>query len=494
MIGTRSTFIIVIISAMMLTGSLHLTQNASSQQTKTPIKHLVILMMENHSFDNLFGTYGKNGNGTIAANVTLPINLVTQPVTQNLKAVPNGTFSTGDPIEGLANYHTDWNNGRMNGFLNGSGSNSLYYYTTAQMAPEWYLAHQYSLGDMYFSSTLSETLPNRMYSVSGFSPVKADQFTPPPFVPYDQTIFNEMGKNNVSWGYYFQNPYLGFYPLYYVYGMTSHFSHLHTWGDFTSAVQSNNLPAVSWVSPISGLAYGYSQHPPDNVLAGEIWLFYMVHLIMDSAVWNSTAIMITYDEGGGYYDQVAPPVVAGQQLGFRVPFILISPYAKENYVSNTVLSHSSILGFIDYNWNMLALNNLVLHSNLPLDMLNFNKTYASGNLIRPPLNLTPELSQFIPKLPKDSTTLAGKFNNVGSVFPGQLQYNSSSLPYNNTGSSNYSLANSSSQVFVKENYAFTPWFLQPFLIVTATAVSVSLLAYGVYHLVYKRRKQKKKGE
>ena len=485
---------ILFIITVLLSGAVHLSQTSTSQQTQTPIKHLVILIMENHSFDNLFGTYGQIANGTLASNVTLPLNLIKAPPNQALTPVPTGTFKTGDPAEGYSNYHMDWNNGSMNGFLNGSGPNSLLYYTASQMGPEWYLAHQYSIGDMYFSSTLSETLPNRIYSLSGFSPVKQDQLSPPPFVLYDQTIFNEMDHNNVSWGYYFQNPYLGFYPLYYVYGITSHFSHVHSWGNFTDSVLNNHLPAVSWVSPVSGLAYGYSQHPPDNVLAGEIWLFYMVHLIMESPVWDSTAIMITYDEGGGFYDQVAPPNVAGHQLGFRVPFILISPYAKENYVSNTVMSHTSILGFIDYNWNMPALNNLVLHSNLPIDMFNFNNSYASGNIIRSPLNFTPELSKFIPKLPKDSTTVAGSFSNVGIVFPGILQYNPSSLPYNKSGQSNFSLYNISSQISVKENYAFTPWFLEPYIILPAVVFSISFLSYGVYHLLFKRRKMKKKND
>lgn len=290
--GLKTAITILAITAIILSGPIHSAQISNSQNTQTPIKHLVILMMENHSFDNLFGAYGKTGNGSLGQNVTIPINLISKPPSQALNAVPYGTFSTTDPVEGLTNYHTDWNNGSMNGFLNGSGPNSLFYYTVSQMGPEWYLAHQYSLGDMYFSNMLSETLPNRMYSLAGFSSVTQDQISPPPFAPYNQTIFSELDHHNVSWGYYFQNQYLGFYPLYYIYGITSHFSHIHTWGNFTNAVNTGSLPAVSWVSPVSGLAYGYSQHPPDNILAGEIWLFYMVHLIMTSKYWDNTGIIL----------------------------------------------------------------------------------------------------------------------------------------------------------------------------------------------------------
>lgn len=482
---------VIVLSALLVAGSLPLSVSSGQATTKTPIKHLVVLMMENHSFDNLFGTYGQLSNGTVAPNVTMPVNLITHPVKQNLTAISTGTFSTGDPAEGYNNYHTDWNNGSMNGFLNGSGPVSLNYYTVSQMGPEWYLAHQYALADMYFSSMLSETLPNRLYSLAGFSPVKSDFSTPPPFIPYDQTIFNEMDHYNVSWSYYFQNPDLGFYPLDFISGMTSHFSNLKTWGSFTGAVQNGTLPSVSWVSPISGLAYGYSQHPPDNVLAGEIWLFYMVHLIMTSKYWNNTAIMITYDEGGGFYDQVAPPTVNGHQLGFRVPFILISPYAKENYVSNTVMSHTSILGFIDYNWNMPALNQLVLHSNLPLDMFNLATPYSNNEVTRPPLSFNSTFNAFLPSRPADSTSLAGNFHNVSYVFPGKLQYNTSTLPYNSNGSSVISLSNTSQDVYVTHNFGFTPWYLNPYITFPAAIAAIAGIGYAIYRYIKKRRRMKK---
>lgn len=475
-------------------GGIPISAASSSPNTQTPIKHLVILMMENHSFDNIFGTYGQLPNGSVASNVTLPVNLLTHKVSQNLTEVREGVFNTGDPYEGYSNYHADWNNGSMNGFMNGSGPDSLTYFTSAQMGLEWYLAHQYSLADMYFSSTLSETLPNRLYSLAGYSPVKADQLTPPPFVPYGQTIFHEMDSYNVTWNYYVRSPDLGYSPLDFVYGMTSHLHQLNSWGNFTNAVQNGTLPDVSWISPISGAAFGYSQHPPDNVLAGEIWMFYFVHLIMASKYWNSTAIMITYDEGGGYYDQVSPPLVGGHQLGFRVPFILISPYAKEDYVSSTVLSHTSILGFIDYNWGMPALNSFVLDSNLMLDMFDFNTPYANGTTMRSPLHLNSILVGLLPPNPSGSISLAGTFTNVSFLFPGTLQYNASALPYTNRGEGNISLGSVSSAVFVESNYGITPWYLNEYITIPAVVAAIALAGYGVYRLARKwsRRNKVKK--
>ncbi len=487
--STKRIFLAVALSAVILIGGLQLS--VAAQPTQTPIKHLVIIMMENHSFDNLFGTYGRLQNGSMAPNLTVPYNLLVHNSAQNLTAVSNGTFKTGDPYEGYFNYHADWNNGSMNGFLNNSGPNSLRYFTSSQMGLEWYFAHQYSIADMYFSSTLSETLPNRLYSLAGFSPVKADQLTPPPYVPYDQTILNEMDSYGVSWAYYLKTPVLGNYPLDFISGMSSHLSNIGTWGNFYNSVQNGTLPQVSWISPISGAAYGYSQHPPYNMLAGEIWMFYFIHLIMESRYWSNTAIMVTYDEGGGYYDQVAPPKVDGHQLGFRVPFILISPYAKENYVSNTIMSHTSILGFIDYNWNMPALNQLVSDSNLMLDMFNFNRPYATGTAIRPPLNFTNGLLNMLPATPVDSLSLANAFTNVSDLYPGELQYNISALPYPEQGQGNTSISNLSGNVFVQNNYGFTPWYFNSFITVPSALIAISLAFYGSFRIVRKRIRKKK---
>ena len=487
--STKRIFLAVALSAVILIGGVQFS--VASQPTQTPIKHLVIIMMENHSFDNLFGTYGRLQNESMAPNLTVPYNLLVHNSAQNLIAVSNGTFKTGDPYEGYFNYHADWNNGSMNGFLNNSGPNSLRYFTSSQMGLEWYFAHQYSIADMYFSSTLSETLPNRLYSLAGFSPVKADQLTPPPYVPYDQTIFNEMDSYGVSWAYYLKTPVLGNYPLDFISGMSSHLSNIGTWGNFYNSVQNGTLPQVSWISPISGAAYGYSQHPPYNMLAGEIWMFYFIHLIMESRYWSNTAIMVTYDEGGGYYDQVAPPKVDGHQLGFRVPFILISPYAKENYVSNTIMSHTSILGFIDYNWNMPALNPLVSDSNLMLDMFNFNRPYTTGTAIRPPLNFTNGLLNMLPATPVDSLSLANAFTNVSDLYPGKLQYNISTLPYPEQGQGNTSISNLSGNVFVKNNYGFTPWYFNSFITVPSALIAISLAFYGSFRIVRKRIGKKK---
>ena len=486
------TVLVSAIVVLMMLSSFSSAVDAQGTSTNTPIKHLVILMMENHSFDNLFGVYGMTENGTIEKNLSLPENLLTGNLTSNLSSVPNGVFSTSNPYEGYSNYHTDWNNGHMNGFINGSGPSSMTYFTASQMGPEWMIAQQYAMGDMYFSEMLSMTLPNRLFSISGFTPLTTDQ-SPPPYVLYSDTIFSELDSHGVSWGYYFQNPSLGEEPLNLVYGIGSHAADIGTWNDFVKSIQSGTLPDITWVSPISGGTIEIeSQHPPFNVLIGELWILYIVHLIMESSYWSSTAIMITYDEGGGYYDQVAPPVIGGEQLGFRVPFILISPYAKEGYVSHTVMSHTSILGFIDYNWNMPALNKLVLDSNLPLDMFNFNQPYSTGNIARPPMAWNRSQLALIPNSLVNSTNKSLNYSNVGDFFPVGLQYPVSDLPYASSGSSTFNLSQISSNVYISNETGYYPVPAQGFSLstgvllgaVAAVAGSSAITAY----FIWKRRR------
>lgn len=416
--------------------------------TKTPIKHLITIMMENHSFDNIFGKYPYSSNiSSKTLNLSVPNDLLgLHSLPSGLSPVASGSFATPDPNEGYGPYHTDWNGGLMNNFVNGSGQQSMSYFTASQMGPEWDIAQQFAIGDYYFSSELSETLPNRLYSLAGFTPVKEDS-GPPPYVPVDQTIFSELSAYNVSWAYYFLHPSVSSYPLNSIYGMSKYSANIQSWKNFTSQVQSGTLPSVSWLSDLGGGASGFSQHPSDNVLNGEIWLISVINTIMRSPIWSSSAIFITYDEGGGYYDHVPPPLVDGHQLGFRVPFIVVSPFAKEDYVSGTLLNHASMLAFIDYNWNMPALNRFVLSSNIPLDFFYFSQ-------IRPPDPFSFENNLVIPPFATMSSSSADGHSNVSSLYPVLPQINYSSLPYERFGNSSFNMSDINASVFVKSNSAY----------------------------------------
>lgn len=388
---------------------------------KTPIQHVVIIMMENHAFDNIFGVYptdNKSTSNPIISQIQVPVNLLgDQNLPQGITAIPNGTYSTPDIPHTTAAEIAAWDQGMMDKFSTSIGPNSLRYFTSSQLPIEWDWAEQYGLADNYFQPVPGPTLSNRLVALTGEPPTGSNAS----FFSYvASNLFTELNYYNVSWGYYDQGGASAIAQYLNLGGLETHMGDV---SNFTTDLQAGSLPSVSWIDPFvwtnetSGVGIQYSQHPPYSVAVGENWLLGIVNSIMNSKYWNNTAIFITYDESGGYYDQVAPPTLYGTQLGFRVPLIVISPYAKEGYVSGTLLTHTSLDAFVDYNWGMAALSNLVLNSNLPLDFFNFNQTYTDGSIVRAPLTL--------------STTTS---------FPVAPQVPFSSLPYDRHGSSDVTLA------------------------------------------------------
>ncbi len=456
--------------------------SAGPMGTRTPIRHVVIITMENHSFDNVFGHYpygGTSAFSNLTQQITVPVDLNGASVPGSLQPVPPGTYSTPDPVEGYSAYHLDWNNGRMNGFASSSGKQSMTYFTASQMAIEWDLAEEYAIGDMYFSSALTATMPNRLYGIAGYSPVIND-YGPPPYIPFSESIFSELNRYGVSWSYYVAHPSLGTIVLDYLYGINRYSSDIRSWSSFFSELDNGTLPAVSYFMPIGLGVNGYSQHPSDSMLAGELWLLYAVERIMNSPEWNSTAIFINYDEGGGYYDNVPPPAVGGQQFGFRVPLIMISPYARENYVSNTIMNHASLLSFIDYNWRMPALNPLVALSDIPLDMFTFD---IPGATPRPPLNLSLNAISVPTSIYFPLSSVGTP--NVSSLFPVSPQIPFGSLNYSRYGSSAVNLSGMHAGLYVHSDSPYTP-FYETATFVGALMAVLSSLAIAV---MYRRKRR-----
>ncbi len=476
---------VVLVLASPLAGQV--AKAASDQGTATPIKHVIMITMENHSFDNLMGKYPFNpyGNQSIIANVTAPADL-SGVSNSSLMAVSPGSFSTGNPHEGYNAYHIDWNNGSMNGFLKGSGKNSMYYYTASQMAMEWDLIQQYAMGDMYFASTLSETVPNRLYEIAGYSPVIND-YGPPPYIPLNSTIFHQLSSDGVSWGYYINSTASGLGILSMIRGISQYSGNIHNWGTFYSQLANGSLPAVSWLEPVQGGGEKYSQHPSYNMLIGQLWLLYTITAIMKSPLWNSTAIMVNYDENGGYYDHVAPPSVSGSQLGFRVPFFIISPYAKEDYVSSTVMTHTSLLAFVEYNWHLPALNPLVQASNIPMDLFNFNSTYSGGVTARAPYEFPASINSIIPSSYNFGSSAFAGLSNISALFPLQFQYPVNDLPYSTSGFSNITLKSQGTGVKSSSDVSLIP-FYESSTAVGAVLVAGSAILYLSARTMLRRKK------
>jgi len=459
----NSAVLVVALFAIQVLASASVT--AATPSTATPIKHVVNIMMENHSFDNVFGLYptlNSTNSGALAASLQQPDDVLNAPKGIGLSQIPNGTYWTANPNEDV--YPADWDNGKMDGFASNSGSVAMTYFSSSQLAVEWDWAEEYAVADRYFAGCMCMTDPNRLFSLAGYAGWESIDFNPPPYIPVNQSIFSELNSYGVSWGYYVLNPATDNFPLNYFDGIGPYSSGLQSWDSFYSALKQGSLPSVSWVMPVGGGANGFDQHPSANVTDGEEWLLGVVDRVMQSQYWNSTAIFITYDEGGGYYDHVPPPVVDGVQTSFRIPLFVISPYTKENYVSNTVMDHSSTLSFIDYNWNLPALNSYVAESGLPLDMFDFNQTYTGGTLVRQPVVLA-----------------------NSSQYPTSLQIPLSDLPYQRTGSTSATLASFGAKLYVSTNSTITP-FTQSVYFAAGVAVALLAVGYLAIRMIRKGRK------
>ncbi len=455
--------------------------------TRTPIKHVINIFFENHTFDNLFGVYPENSlaNSTqdsIISNLTLPLNLLgNETLLHRMNAVPIGQFSTQDPIEGYLAYHQDWNHGMMNNFINGSGRQSMTYFTASQVSPLWDVAEEYALADNYFAPQISESAPNTLYYLTGFSPVIND-YGPPPFIPFNETIFGELSSYGISWGVYVSNASSGSFDMsQYISGINNYRDNVQSWNMFLNQVRSGNLPAVSWI--FAQDSDGYDMGAPSNILKGELWLIHLINSIEESPVWNTSTIFVTWDDPGGYFDQVSPPVFDGIQLGMRLPFLVISPYAKEDYISTTLITHSSILAFIDYNWKMAALNQFVSKCNIPLDMFDFDIPYYQGYLVRPPL-----LFNEFPVPASSYFSLNATFlnYNYSAAFPIKLQIDHSSLPYIDKGSSSFNLSSIQSRLFINRDTVYLPISMSAYSVLGFVVINSAIV-----FLIFWRRKNGK---
>ena len=374
----------------------------ATSATTTPIQHVIVIMQENHSFDNYFGTY-PTANGNLLDPITAhlrPVNGLTGNVCLPYHAsCISPQLSTSEtpsnPEEGQLTYEMDYaKNG--SGFANSSGPQSMVYFDYHFVAGYWDYAEEYGLGDEYFASALSTTTPNRLMILGGDTPV-SENYGPPPFISYSKTVMRQLDDAGVSWGYYdylntSKEPF-NTYPLNYVSGAPLQVQDkIRNISDLLGELDSgSDLPSVSFVNSLGD--FKLTEHPPFNPTTGERWVVSIVNRVMESVFWPTTAIFITWDEGGGYYDHVVPPSDFTINHGFtqdlvglgqRVPLLVISPYSKENFVSDTLLSHLSLLHFIEYNWMLPPLDELAARSNLPLEFFNFSQAPRAPIILASP--------------------------------------------------------------------------------------------------------------
>ena len=360
------------------------------------IDHIVIVMMENRSYDTILGVLGR-GDGYTLNSKGQPTNTNPNGNGQYIEAfhLPTECRSYTLPTNTWNPTHEAYDGGKMDGFItNGNGAAPMGYYTGTDIPFTYSLASTFPINDRYFCSLLGPTFPNRRYLISGTSDGLVDDFTTFYDIPSDVqshpangTIFDHLNKHSISWKDYFSVfPTIALYP----YLLTQNVGKYVPIEEFFSDASSGNLPAVSLVDPDY---LTNSEGEGQDIQFGDNFLASIVNAVMKGPQWSKTLLVWTYDEAGGYYDHVAPPSapipdnVAPQlsstdikatfdRYGIRVPMGLVSPYAKTNYVSSDVSDHTSILRMIETKWNLPALTKRDAGAHNLLDMVDFQSSPA----------------------------------------------------------------------------------------------------------------------
>ncbi|MDB6040494.1 MAG: phospholipase phosphocholine-specific, partial [Verrucomicrobiales bacterium] len=339
------------------------------------IKHVVIFMQENRSFDHYYGALrGVRGFGD--RNVFLLPNGKTtfhQPRNKG-EVLPLRLDSqcVSDTAHDWDSGHAAWNFGYWDRWISAKGIDAMTYYTREELAFYYSLADAYTVCDAYHCSVMGPTNPNRLYLWSGTIDPRGkaggpviDNSEPYPgfrWTTYPERLqaagvawriyqeFDNYDDNALAWFAAFQNAQPG-EPLY--------DRGLAIVGDLVAAfradVLNDTLPAVSWIIAPTIL----SEHPPFSPASGAALTKQLLDaLAAKSEVFNSTAFILTYDENDGFFDHVPPPVPAARTadefvnnqpigLGVRVPTVIVSPWTRGGYVCSEVFDHTSILRFLE---------------------------------------------------------------------------------------------------------------------------------------------------
>jgi phospholipase C len=341
----------------LLASLLSVSFAAGSSASQLPIKHIVVILQENHTFDNYFGTYpGVNGLGNYTALPSAP----GAPPTQRPFPINTSRPMSGNLNNSWTAAHRAYDNGTMDGFVIAQGSNAtMGYYDYRSIPYYWDYASQFVLMDNFFTSVMGPSLPNHIYPIAGqdggltvdsrYSTFNFNSSTVKDSTFYFPTVFNELQAANVSWRYYAGystflnnwNPLPGFAS---VKSNQTMLRNLVDTANLIPSIKNGTLPSVSFVMPGSD---SVSEEPPANVTSGQRAVVAEINALMSSPYWNSTAIFLTWDDWGGWYDHVPPPQVDGLGYGFRVPCLIISPFARQGLIDDTQADFTSILKFIE---------------------------------------------------------------------------------------------------------------------------------------------------
>jgi len=365
-LAKKSSLLIILIVLSFLGA----TSAKSDAAVGNPIKQVIVIVQENHTFDNYFGTYpGVNG---LNSNLSVPVepgsNLIVAPFHLASLSTPDLDHSRGTALKA-------YDNGKMDGFVQAEGSNStMGYYNGSDIPYYWDYASKFVLMDNYFSSVMGPSLPNHLFLIAAQSGGISDNLEQ--FCLNVTVIMDELDEKGISWKYYYgSGPDSTLYSFWNPLPACSYaenparLSHIANNQQIFSDIANNNLSSVSYVIPNGE----ESEHPPNNIDTGENNTVTLLNAIMRSKYWDSTAVFLTWDDYGGWYDHEAPPQVDSLGYGFRVPCIIISPYAKEAFIDSTLADHTSILRFIETVYSMPNLTNRDATASNLFEAFNFSQ-------------------------------------------------------------------------------------------------------------------------
>jgi phospholipase C len=348
-------------------GSLPNPAVAPGTESIPEIKNIVMVMMENHSYDNILGMSGRgdgfplgadglpsialpNGQGEVVHAFHMPSECMTNGVSQN--------WNVG---------HHSYDNGTNRGWVEAASGETMGYFLGTDVPFTWGLARTFPIADRWFCSAMCQTDPNRRYLFAGTSLGLIDDSFPTELPP-NGTIFDSLNKYGITWKDYYSDA-----PTALVWiglaGNASITDNFVKTAEFFEDAAAGTLPQFSMLDPNYSIQ---SEENPQDIQYGDQYLSDVVKAVMNSPQWPHTLLIWTYDEWGGWYDHVVPPAAippddvppdlppgslpGGFDLyGFRVPAGVVSPYARRNYVSHTVFDHTSVLKTIETKWNLPAL-------------------------------------------------------------------------------------------------------------------------------------------
>jgi len=318
------------------------------------VKHVIVLMQENHSFDNMFGHTGHGMDG-VPANYTNP-DATGKAVAPHHLATPCPCDPPHQTPDGIA----EWDNDKMDGFLKTGSNVAMGYYEDADHPFYTWLLTTFATSDRFFHALMGPTWQNRRYLYQ--AQIHNAQ----------ASIFDELTAKGVDWmTYYDGGNYLGG-----SYGVNPFPNNTKPLADLDKALADGTLPTVVFINPRN------DEHPSNNVSDSEVYVRGVFDHVFKSPTWSATVFLFTYDEWGGFFDHVPPPKACaynngavtgpeGDHLGFRVPVFAVSPFSRPGYVSHSVHSHTSILRFLQLVFDLPAISYRDANADAMLDMFDF---------------------------------------------------------------------------------------------------------------------------